>query len=50
MEQKDKYATMNKDEFKKLILMEKSKSTSEWVFFILNTLHNIVDSANYYCY
>ena len=32
MEQTNKYATMNKDEFKKLILMGKSKSRYKLVF------------------
>ena len=33
MEQTNKYATINKDEFKKLILMGKSKSRYDLVFF-----------------
>ena len=33
MEQTNKYATMNKDEFKKLILMGKSKSRYYLLFF-----------------
>lgn len=43
-------STMTKAEFKDLILMGKSKTRYEIVYFILNTLHNIVNSGGYYCY
>lgn len=44
------HSAMNKEEFRKLILMGKSKSRYELMFFILNTLHHIVNSASYCCY
>ena len=49
MEYINKYAIMIMGEFKKLILMGRTKSRNELVFFIFNTLHNIVDSRSY-CY
>ena len=36
--------------FKKLILMGKTKTKYQLVYFILNTLHHIVNSGGYYCY
>ena len=52
MEQTSEYATMTKDEFKKYILMSKPKSRCQLVYFILNTLHNIIEAPylTYYCY
>ena len=49
MEYINKYAIMIMGEFKTLILMGRTKSRHELVFFILNTLHNIVESRSY-CY
>ena len=40
-EHMNKYSTMNKEAFKELILMEKSKIRYEIVYFILNMLHHI---------
>ena len=45
-----KYSTMNREDFKKLILMGISKIRYQQVYFVLNTLHNIVRAASYYCY
>ena len=44
------YSTMSKEDFKKLILMGKSKTRYQLVYIILNTLHHIVSAASYYYY
>ena len=44
------YASLTKDEFKKMILMGASKTRYQLVFFILNTLHFIQIDGDYYCY
>ena len=43
-------STMTKEEFQNLILMGKSKTRYKIVYFILNTLHKIVNSGDWYCY
>lgn len=45
------YSTMSKQDFKKLILMGKSKTRYQLVYIILNTLYHTVSAASYhYCY
>ena len=44
------YSTMSKEDFKKLILMGKSKTRYQLVYIILNTLHHIVSAASYYSF
>ena len=41
---------MTEERFKNLILMGKSKTRYEIVYFILHTLHNSVNSGGWYCY
>ena len=43
------YSSMSKEELKKLILIGKPKTRFELVYFILNTLHHIVNSGGWYC-
>ena len=44
------YSSMSKEEFKELILIGRLKTRFELAYFILNTLHHIVNSGGWYCH
>ena len=47
---KNKYENITDEEFKNHLLVGKNKTRFELVYFILNTLHHIVNSGYWYCY
>ena len=47
---KNKYENITDEEFKNHLLVVKDKTRFELVYFILNTLHDIVNSGYWYCH
>ena len=46
----NKYSNTSKEEFEKLIMLDREKTRFKIVYFILNTLSHLVNSSQWYCY
>ena len=47
---KSEYLNISKNEFKALILVDKEKTRYDFVYFILNTLYQILCNSDCHCH